>query len=65
MKYMFVILLIVAIVTTTVFADRAPEGAPANYTLLKCVEKSDVVAIGYVMTITGVYRQNMPPHNTP
>lgn len=65
MNYIFVILLIVGCVTLPVFADMAPRGDPANYTLLKCVEKSDVVAIGTVAMMTGVYRQNMPPHGRP
>ena len=65
MKYVFVALLILAIIWTPVFADRPPEDDPAEYTLLKCVENSDVVAIGTVLTLTGVYRQNMPPNNQP
>ena len=65
MKYGFVALLILAIIWTPVFADRPPEDDPAEYTLLKCVENSDVVAIGTVLTLTGVYRQNMPPNNQP
>ena len=65
MKYVFVALLIVAISWTPVDALRRPDGDPAKYTLLKSVEKSGVVAIGEVKSLTGVYRQNMPPAGAP
>lgn len=61
MKYVFVALLIIAIVSTPVFADLPKRGPAENYTLLKSVEKSDVVAIGTVKILEGVYRQNVTP----
>lgn len=64
MKYVFVVLLIAAFVWTPADAARPAPGDASKYTLLKSVEKSDVVAIGRVVSLTGVYRQNMPPANS-
>ena len=65
MKYVFVALLILAIVWTPAEAHRPPRDDASKYTLLKSVEKCNVVAIGRVVSLTGVYRQNMPPANSP
>lgn len=61
MRYVFVALLIIAIVSTPALTELPKRGPAENYTLLKCVEKSDVVAIGTVKTLEGVYRQNVLP----
>ncbi|MDE0184596.1 MAG: hypothetical protein OXP71_03950 [Candidatus Poribacteria bacterium] len=59
MKYVFVVLLVMGLVVPTSFAAGGYFDDLSLYSLLKSIDNSDIVAIGTVSLLTGVYRENL------
>lgn len=59
MKRSITAMILVAVLATPALADFRRQQPTVKYSMLNCVEESDVVAVGRVELLTGVYRKNL------